>query len=67
MSELIYGPYDQKSLDLEYDMRIRCPHFAETFARLEADCERAWSSGSTAGSTFPSARAPLERLDIWPG
>ena len=37
MGELIYGQYDQKSLDLEYDMRIRCPHFAETFARLETD------------------------------
>ena len=32
MSDLVYGVYDQENLDLEYDMRRRCPHFGETFA-----------------------------------
>ena len=65
MSDLVYGSYNQENLDLEYDMRRRCPHFAETFAALEADnvrvvekfkCNLDVSFGDT----------ELQTLDIWP-
>ena len=42
MGELIYGSYDQESLDLEYDMRIRCPHFAETTRAFPCRLRRLW-------------------------
>ena len=66
MGELIYGSYDQKSLDLEYDMRIRCPHFAESFAKLEVDCARVVERFDCR-LDVPFGEGALERLDIWPG
>ena len=66
MGGLIYRNYDQESLDLEYDMRIRCPHFAETFARLEADCARVVERFECR-LDVPFGESALERLDIWPG
>ena len=62
----VYGKYDQQSLDLEYDMRIRCPHFAETFAKLEADCARVVER-LECRLDVPFGESALERLDIWPG
>ena len=35
MKKVVYSNYSQEALDLEYDMRRRCPHFAETFESLE--------------------------------
>ena len=66
MKNIVYGGYGQEELDLEYDMRRRCPHFAETFAAMENHNERVVANfecrldvpfGDTAG----------EKLDIWPG
>ena len=66
MGEIVYGGYSQEELDLEYDMRRRCPHFAETFAAMEVhnartterfECQIDVAFGTSAG----------ERLDIWPG
>ena len=66
LAELVYGPYDQEGLDLEYDMKRRCPHFAETFASYqpvnermvgEFDCRLDVKFGASAGET----------LDVWPG
>lgn len=66
MSKLVYGAYDQESLDLEYDMRRRCPHFAETFKALEADCQRV-KQRFTGRLDVAFGDQPGERLDIWPG
>ena len=62
----VYGKYDQQSLDLEYDMRIRCPHFAETFVKLEADCARVVERFDCR-LDVPFGENVLERFDIWPG
>ena len=66
MGEPIYRGYDQESLDLEYDMRIRCPHFAETFVRLEVDSARVVERFECR-LDVPFGERELERLDIWPG
>ena len=47
-------------------MRIRCPHFAETFARLETDCARVVERFDCR-LDVPFGESALERLDIWPG
>lgn len=66
MAGTVYGAYSQEELDLEYDMRRRCPHFAETFAAMEGhntrtverfECQIDVPFGTSAG----------EKLDIWPG
>lgn len=66
MAEIVYGGYTQEALDLEYDMRRRCPHFAETFAAMAEhnartierfECRLDVAFGDSAG----------EKLDIWPG
>lgn len=66
MAGTVYGGYSQEELDLEYDMRRRCPHFAETFAAMEGhntrtverfECQIDVPFGTSAG----------EKLDIWPG
>ena len=44
MSAVIYGEYNQEQLDLEYDMRRRCPHFAETFAAMDVHNKRVISN-----------------------
>ena len=66
MSDLVYGVYDQESLDLEYDMRRRCPHFAETFAALEPDNERVVSNFDCE-LDISFGDTALQTLDIWPG
>lgn len=40
VTETVYGDYNQDALVLEYDMRRRCPHFAETFASMELHSAR---------------------------
>ena len=40
LADNVYGEYDQETLDLEYDMRRRCPHFAETFAQMGVHNDR---------------------------
>jgi len=66
MGDIVYGSYTQEELDLEYDMRRRCPHFAETFAAMDThnrrtvdrfECQIDVAFGDSAG----------EKLDIWPG
>ena len=66
MSDLVYGAYDQETLDLEYDMRRRCPHFAETFAALEPDNERVVKKFNCQ-LDVPFGDTALQTLDIWPG
>ena len=66
MGELVYGSYDQESLDLQYDMRRRCPHFVETFAKLEVDSARTVERFECR-LDVPFGESELERLDIWPG
>ncbi len=65
MSAAVYGPYDQESLDLEYDMKRRCPHFAETFAHLESDNLRVVEDFDCR-LDVPFGDSALQTLDIWP-
>ncbi len=66
MTGTVYGSYSQEELDLEYDMRRRCPHFAETFAAMEAHNKRAVANFECRiDVTFGDA--PGEKLDLWPG
>ena len=44
MAKTVYGNYTQEDLDLEYDMRRRCPHFAETFAAMDVHNKRTISN-----------------------
>ena len=66
MKKVVYSNYSQEALDLEYDMRRRCPHFAETFESLEPlnlrmrnnyECMLDVEFGNT----------DLQKLDIWKG
>ncbi len=66
MGKPVFGGYDQEALDLEYDMRRRCPHFAETFASLDPfnahavanfRCDLDAAFGDTPGQT----------VDVWHG
>ena len=66
MKKVVYSNYSQEELDLEYDMRRRCPHFAETFESLEPlnlrmrnnyECMLDVEFGNT----------DLQKLDIWKG
>ena len=66
MSDLVYGSYDQENLDLEYDMRRRCPHFAETFATLEPDNARVVEKFKC-NLDVPFGDTELQKLDVWPG
>ena len=66
MGKPVYRGYDQKSLDLEYDMRLRCPHFAETFAGLEMESARVVERFECR-LDVPFGESALERLDFWPG
>ncbi|MCY3878752.1 MAG: alpha/beta hydrolase [Rhodobacteraceae bacterium] len=66
MVEKIYGSYSQAELDHEYDMRARCPHFAETFAAMEVHNRRV-AELYEARLDVPYGDRELERLDIWPG
>lgn len=66
LTDLVYGPYDQEGLDLEYDMRRRCPHFAETFASYGPINER-MTSNFHCSLDVPFGDRPGEKLDIWHG
>jgi arylformamidase len=66
MKAPVYGAYSQEELDLQYDMRRRCPHFAETFAAMEVHNQRALSRFECRVDVAFDDR-PGERLDIWPG
>ncbi len=66
MTDAVYGEYSQEELDLEYDMRRRCPHFAETFAAMDVHSERMIANHEcTLDVAF--GEKPGEKLDIWPG
>lgn len=66
MNEIVYGPYTQEELDLEYDMRRRCPHFAETFAAMDVHNKRTIANHeSRIDVAFGDSAG--EKLDIWPG
>ena len=66
MNDLVYSSYDQEGLDLEYDMRRRCPHFAETFAALEPDNKRVVEKFKC-NLDVPFGDSDLQKLDVWPG
>ena len=66
MSNIIYGNYNQEELDLEYDMRRRCPHFAETFASMEIHNKRVVSNYECL-LDVSFGKSTGEKLDIWPG
>lgn len=66
MPEVVYGNYSLEELDLEYDMRRRCPHFAETFAALEVHNDR-MITNFECSLDVEFGKKPGEKLDIWPG
>ena len=66
MSDLIYKNYNQEELDLEYDMRRRCPHFAETLASMVPHTKRAISNFECKIDVEFGEKSG-EKLDIWPG
>ncbi|MGI9501080.1 MAG: alpha/beta hydrolase [Geminicoccaceae bacterium] len=66
MSEIVYGTFTQEELDYEYDMRVRCPHFAETFATMDVHNKRMTTSFESR-IDMPFGESDLETLDIWPG
>ncbi|MDE0114182.1 MAG: alpha/beta hydrolase [Albidovulum sp.] len=66
MGQTIYGNYDQESLDLEYDMRRRCPHYAETFASFGKLNDRMVSNFQcSVDVSFGDSDG--QKLDIWHG
>lgn len=66
MGDIVYGSYDQEGLDLEYDMKRRCPHFAETFASYGPLNEHMVSNfNCTLDIKF--GEKPGETLDVWHG
>jgi arylformamidase len=66
MAKRVYGQYSQDELDLEYDMRRRCPHFAETFASMEIHNKRVVERFEC-WLDVPFGEKAGEKLDIWPG
>lgn len=66
MNKPVYGNYNQEELDLEYDMRRRCPHFAETFASMDGHNKRTISNFDCQ-LDVAFGKKPGEKLDIWPG
>lgn len=66
MAGIVYGGYTQEQLDLEYDMRRRCPHFAETFAAMDVHNRRT-TERFECRLDVPFGETPLQTLDIWPG
>ena len=63
---LVYGSYNQEELDLQYDMRRRCPHFAETFASLQPVNDHMVAS-FRCSLDVAFGDLPGEKLDIWHG
>ena len=66
MAAKVYGEYSQAELDHEYDMRVRCPHFSETFASMETHSRRV-AETCESRLDVPFGDRDLEKLDIWPG
>ncbi len=66
LADNVYGEYDQETLDLEYDMRRRCPHFVETFAQMEVHNDRVVKNFECS-LDVAFGDQPGEKLDIWPG
>ena len=66
MTKKVYMEYTQEELDLEYDMRRRCPHFAETFKNLEPYNERMRNNFVCKLDVHFGDRK-LQTLDIWQG
>jgi arylformamidase len=66
MASLVYGKYDQESLDLQYDMRRVCPHFADTLGALEKVGERV-SRDYDCHLDVPFGETPLQTVDVYPG
>ena len=66
MSKKVYMNYTQDELDLEYDMRRRCPHFAETFQALEPHNER-MRNHYECKLDIKFGNSKLQSLDIWNG
>lgn len=66
MAKKVYGRYSQAELDHEYDMRVRCPHFAETFAAMDVHNARV-AEIYESRLDVPFGDRDLETLDIWPG
>ena len=58
--------YTQDELDLEYDMRRRCPHFAETFQGLEPHNER-MRNHYECKLDIKFGNSKLQSLDMWNG
>ena len=65
MTETVFGPYDQESLDLQYDMRRRC---ADDLWRLDDGKEtgNAIAAALPCRLDTPFGDKPGERLDIFP-
>ena len=66
MPNTVYAGYSQEELDLEYDMRRRCPHFADTFSAMEVHNERTVANFECR-LDVGFGDGPGETLDIWPG
>lgn len=66
MADKVYGEFTQEELDYDYDMRVRCPHFAETFKLMEPHSKRVISKFECQ-LDIPFGKGDLERLDVWPG
>ncbi len=66
MSNKVYGEFTQEELDNEYNMRVRCPHFAETFAAMEVHNNRTVERFESR-LDVPFGQSDFETLDIWPG
>ena len=66
MGDAVYADYTQDDLDLQYDMRRRCPHFAETFAAMEVHNKRVVDIYECQ-LDVPFGKTNGEKLDIWPG
>lgn len=66
MGQPVYGQYDQEALDLQYDMRRVCPHFADEFAKLEQEGDRV-SSEYDCHLDVAYGDTPLQAVDIYPG
>ena len=66
MSDIVYGSFNQEELDLEYDMRRRCPHFAETLAAMEVHNQRVVDH-LECRLDVDFGDGPGEQLDVWPG
>ena len=66
MKKKVYSNYSQEELDLEYDMRRRCPHFAETFKTLDPLNQR-MRNNYECMLDVKFGDTDLQKLDVWKG